>query len=86
MKFTKFVCMERLTINIPESKSAEIKSFLKSMGVAVDGLKVLDMGAYREKIANIGIWSDDDLKVFEESRKASIALGLRNCNRYLHIY
>ena len=62
--------MERLTINIPESKSAEIRGFLKSMGVVVDGPKVLDMDAYRTKIARIGYWSDDDLKVFAENRKA----------------
>jgi hypothetical protein len=39
--------MERLIINIPESKSAEIKEFLKSNGVLVDGVKNLDMDAYR---------------------------------------
>ena len=62
--------MEQLTINIPESKSAEIKAFLKSMGVLVDGPKLLNMDAYRQKIAKIGTWSDDDLKVFDENRKA----------------
>lgn len=62
--------MERLTINIPDSKSAEIKGFLKSMGVLADEPKLLDMDAYRAKIAKIGAWSDDDLKVFEENRHA----------------
>jgi len=62
--------MEQLTINIPESKSAEIKGFLKSMGVVVDSPKLLNMDAYREKIAKIGTWTDDDLKVFDENRKA----------------
>jgi hypothetical protein len=62
--------MERLTINIPDSKSAEIRNFLKSMGVLFDSSKVLDMDAYRAKIAKISAWSDDDLKVFEENRKA----------------
>jgi len=62
--------MEQLTINIPGSKSAEIKSFLKSMGVLVDSPKLLNMDAYRKKIAKIGAWSDDDLKVFDENRKA----------------
>ena len=61
--------MERLTINIPDAQSEEIKSFLKSRGIAVDTLKVLDLDAYRKKIANIGAWSDDDIKVFEENRK-----------------
>ena len=62
--------MEQLTINIFESKSAEIKKFLISMGVLVDGPKKLDMDAYRQKIAGIGEWSEDDLRVFEENRKA----------------
>jgi len=62
--------MEQLTINIPDSKSAEIKGFLKSMGVLADAPKALDMDAYRTKIAKIGAWSDDDLKVFEENRRA----------------
>ena len=62
--------MEKLTINIPESKSAEIRGFLKSMGVVVDGPKMLDMDAYRAKIARIGTWSEDDLKVFAGNRKA----------------
>jgi hypothetical protein len=62
--------MERLTINIPESKSAEIRGFLKSMGVLVDSPRLLNMAAYREKIAKISAWSDDDLSVFDENRKA----------------
>jgi hypothetical protein len=61
--------MKQLTINIPESKSADIKSFLKSMGIVVDSSGLLNMAAYREKIAKIGTWSDDDLKVFDENRK-----------------
>jgi len=62
--------MEQLTINIPESKSAEIKGFLKSMGVLLDSPKKLDMDAYRQKIAGIGFWSEEDLKIFGEARKA----------------
>jgi len=62
--------MERLTINIPDSKSVEVKSFLKSLGVAMDGPKLLDMDTYRKKIAGIGNWSGEDLKVFDENRKS----------------
>ena len=62
--------MEQLTINIPESKSAEIKSFLRSMGVLVGGTKKFDMDAYRKKIKNIGVWTEEDIKGFEENRKA----------------
>jgi len=63
--------MEKLIINIPESKSIEISSFLKSMGVIIDNLKPFNMDDYRSKIIKIGSWSEDDLKAFEESRKSS---------------
>lgn len=61
--------MERLTINIPDSQSEEVKSFLKSRGIVVDMPKALDMDAYRKKIANISAWTEDDLKLFDENRK-----------------
>lgn len=61
--------MERITIYIPDSQSEEIKSFLKSKGIALDNPKPLDMIAYRKKIANIGIWSEEDIKVFDQNRK-----------------
>ncbi len=61
--------MERLTINIPEWQSEEIKSFLKSKGILMERPKALDMDAYREKIANIGAWAEDDIKLFEENRR-----------------
>jgi len=61
--------MERITINIPDSQSEEIKSFLKSRGIAVDNPKTLDIEVYRKKIANIGVWTDEDLKIFDDNRK-----------------
>ncbi|TFF33923.1 hypothetical protein [Mucilaginibacter psychrotolerans] len=61
--------MERLIINIPDEKSTEIKSFLKSMGIAMDGPKLLDMDAYRAKIAGIGHWSEEELKALDENRR-----------------
>jgi len=61
--------MERITINIPDSQSEEIKSFLKSRGIAVDNPKSLNIEVYRKKIANIGVWTDEDLKVFDDNRK-----------------
>jgi hypothetical protein len=61
--------MEQITINIPDLQSEEIKSFLKSRGIAVNSPKSLNMDAYRKKIANIGVWTDEDIKVFNENRK-----------------
>jgi hypothetical protein len=61
--------MEQLTISIPESNSAGIKRFLKSMGALIDGPKKLDVDAYWQKIEGIGSWSEEDIRVFEENRK-----------------
>ena len=61
--------MERITINIPDSQSEEIKSFLKSKGITVDSPKPLNVDAYSKKIANIGVWTIEDLKVFDDNRK-----------------
>ncbi|EHQ26487.1 hypothetical protein [Mucilaginibacter paludis] len=61
--------MERITINIPDSQSEEIKSFLKSKGIVVDSPKSLNIEAYQKKIANIGVWTDEDLKLFDDNRK-----------------
>ncbi len=60
--------MERLTIDIPESKSVEIKQFLKGMGVIVQNEKHFDTNAYRKKLINVGEWSEEDLKAMEDSK------------------
>ncbi|RYZ25237.1 MAG: hypothetical protein EOO10_18800 [Chitinophagaceae bacterium] len=62
--------MEKLTINIPDTKSSLVKQILKELGVLIQPTKQVDVTAYRKKLANISVWSDEDLKVFEESGKA----------------
>ncbi|TSD65997.1 hypothetical protein FFF34_000940 [Inquilinus sp. KBS0705] len=62
--------MEQLIINIPESKSAEIRKFLKTMGVLIDSPNRFNLEAYKAKIAKISTWSEDELKALEEGRKA----------------
>lgn len=62
--------MEKLTINIPDTKSSLVKQILKELGVVIQPEKKNDLSAYRKKLANISVWSNDDLKVFEESTKA----------------
>lgn len=62
--------MEKLTINIPETKSALVKQLLKELGVvfqsASNNESVSDV---REKLANISVWSDKDLEVLEENKQ-----------------
>ena len=59
--------MEKLIINVPEEKSALVKELLKELGVTIEQEK-MDMEAYREKLLQVGVWSDEDIKPIEEAR------------------
>lgn len=63
--------MEKLTINIPETKSALVKQLLKELGVVIQTPgkkgKVSDV---KRKLAHVSVWSDEDLQIFEESKKS----------------
>ena len=61
--------MERLTIDIPETKSSLVKQILRELGVVIQPEKN-STSDLKDKLANVSVWSDDDLKVFEESKKA----------------
>jgi hypothetical protein len=62
--------METLIINIPEKKSTLVKQILKGLGVTIQEAGKTNLSAYKQKIAKVSVWTDDDLKVFEENRKA----------------
>jgi hypothetical protein len=62
--------MERLVINIPEKKSTLVKQILKGLGVTIQEDAKSNNSAYKQKLTKVSTWSDDDLKVFEESKKA----------------
>ncbi|RFZ81398.1 hypothetical protein DYU05_19135 [Mucilaginibacter terrenus] len=55
--------MERLIINVPESKSTLVKQILEGLGVVVQK-DVPAKSDYKTKLAGISPWSEDDLKVF----------------------
>lgn len=57
-------------IKIPEKKSALVKQILKGLGVTIQPTEKTSLSAYKQKLANVSVWTDDDLKVFEESKKA----------------
>ncbi|MBD1433543.1 hypothetical protein H8B06_11945 [Sphingobacterium sp. DN00404] len=62
--------MEKLTINIPETKSALVKQLLKELGVVFQSAsKKESISDVRAKLANISVWSDRDLEVFEENKR-----------------
>jgi hypothetical protein len=54
--------MEKLTINIPDEKMAQVKQVLLGLGIPVLEQKRFSGAAYREKISHVGIWSEEDLK------------------------
>ena len=60
--------METLIINIPDKKSILVKQILEGLGVTIQKSK--NPSNYKQKLANISVWTDDDLKVFEEGKKA----------------
>jgi len=62
--------METLIINIPEKKSTLVKQMLKDMGVTIQQTAKTSMAAYKQKIAKVSAWTNEELEGFEESKKA----------------
>ena len=62
--------MEKLIINIPETKIVLVKQILKELGVVIQQDKKADVSGAKEKLAHVSIWGDDDIKVFDETKKA----------------
>jgi hypothetical protein len=61
--------MERLIIDIPDKKSAFVKQLLTELGVTIQPQKEIDLSARKKRLAKISVWSDEDLKIFDESKK-----------------
>ena len=63
--------MEKLTISIPEAKSALVKQLLKELGVVFQPHnKKTSVSDIRSRLAEVSEWSDEDLLVFEQSKQA----------------
>lgn len=62
--------MEKLIINIPDKKSSLVKQILIGLGGTIQQESSTNTSAYKEKLAKISIWSDDDLKFLEEGKNA----------------
>ena len=62
--------METLIINIPDKKSILVKQILEGLGVTIQQTGKSALSNYKQKLANVSTWTDDDLKVFEEGKKA----------------
>jgi len=61
--------MEKLIINIPDKRSNIVKQILLGLGVAIQGTALPVKGNYRQKLLNVSIWTDDDLKAFEDGKQ-----------------
>lgn len=62
--------MEQLTINIPEKKSALVKQLLRELGVTIQAETEAKGLTYKEKIARVSSWTDEDIKAIEDAQKS----------------
>jgi hypothetical protein len=62
--------MEQLTINIPDEKSALVKQVLIALGSIIQPESSVPVSDFKKRLASISVSSEDDLKIFEESRQA----------------
>ncbi|QNL49897.1 hypothetical protein H8S90_24930 [Olivibacter sp. SDN3] len=62
--------MERLVVNIPESKSSLVKQILKGLGVTIQQESKSNAPIYKKKLTKVTTWSDEDVNILEESKKA----------------
>jgi hypothetical protein len=58
--------METLIIDVPERKSVLVKQILESLGITVKSTIQSNLGSYKQNLANVSVWTDEDLGVFEE--------------------
>lgn len=62
--------MERLIINIPEKKSTLVKQILKELGVVIQAEQKISQSDFKKNLTNVSVWSDEDLKVFDDTKSA----------------
>ncbi len=62
--------MERLVINIPDKKSTLVKQVLHGLGVSVDGYTATNNADYKQKLEQVSVWSEEDIKYIEEAKQA----------------
>ncbi|MGV3761575.1 hypothetical protein [Parapedobacter sp.] len=62
--------MEKLTINVPNSKSSLVKQLLNSLGVIIQKEEKASTSAYKKKLIKVSTWSDDDVATLELGKRA----------------
>jgi cysteine synthase len=66
--------METLIINIPDKKSRLVKQILKGLGVTIHE-KHFSSTSYKDKIQHVSVWTDDDLKPFDNAKNSFESLN-----------
>ncbi|WPU97203.1 hypothetical protein SNE26_14340 [Mucilaginibacter sp. cycad4] len=72
--------MEKLVIYVPNAKSILVKQILKELGVTIQQGVKSQASSYKKKISQVSTWTEEDLKVFDESKKAFESLLPHNDN------
>jgi hypothetical protein len=62
--------MAKTVIEHSDKKSQIIKKVMQGMGVNIDAEKKISPEAYREKLMQVSVWTDDDIKVIEDGGSA----------------
>ena len=70
LKYFLNLIMQKLTINIPNSKSDLVKRILKGLGIDIQNESKISSSDYRAKLKKISTWSEEELQNFEEGKKA----------------
>ena len=67
----QYICyMETLIINIPDKKSTLVKQILKGLGVTIQENSQTKESVYKKKLLKVSTWLEEDLKSFEDGKKA----------------
>jgi hypothetical protein len=61
--------METLTINVPEDKLDLVIEVLTELGVTIQKPQTTHKSAFKTMLANMPVWTDEDIKPIEEARK-----------------
>ncbi|WEA02916.1 hypothetical protein [Mucilaginibacter sp. SJ] len=62
--------MVRLVIDIPNTKSILVKQILRGLGITIQQENKPQPSSYKKKISQVSIWTDEDLKAFDEGKNA----------------
>jgi hypothetical protein len=53
----------------PKNKSKLVKQLLKELGVIIISESKADIAARKERLLNVSVWTEEDLKVFDENKR-----------------